>query len=122
MSKPINPKPCPFCGSKRIDITNRMTESPFLFFKCRNCGAVVSFDNELTKHSPRLAVANWNKRTNPKILMDITYRKPKEPDTKHIGMGIVASVCPTCNEVITDEDYCPKCGQAIKWGNCHDRW
>ena len=47
----------------------------------------------------------------------LAYRTPKKPESKnyHFG-GMFLPACPTCGEFLTDEDYCPKCGQAIEWG------
>lgn len=55
-------KPCPFCGNKKIQVSHGMTGAPFLFFKCKECGATVSFDNDLSNRVPDLACANWNHR------------------------------------------------------------
>lgn len=62
-SEPIELKPCPFCGDKDIDVSRGVTGAPFLFFKCRQCGATVSFDNMAANHFPGLAIANWNSRS-----------------------------------------------------------
>ena len=45
-------KGCPFCGGE-IRITHGYTLAPFWFFKCKKCGAVVSFDNDECNRQPR---------------------------------------------------------------------
>ncbi len=44
----------------------------------------------------------------------IAYRTPKKPETKNYYFGgMFLPACPTCGEFLEDENYCPKCGQAI---------
>ncbi len=59
-------KPCPFCGGKSISCTHGITNKPFLFLKCKNkdCGAVVSFDNDVCNSFPAKARDWWNRRTS----------------------------------------------------------
>ena len=53
-------KPCPFCGGK----VNRMIGFRGLnFFRCRKCGAVISFDNDYYNTHKSEAIAAWNHRT-----------------------------------------------------------
>lgn len=61
--KPTEPAPCPFCG-RRVYVTRGVTRAPFLFFKCNNvnCGAIVSFDNDVCNETPEAAVVCWNRR------------------------------------------------------------
>lgn len=51
----------------------------------------------------------------------LSCRIGKKPESKnyHFG-GMFLPACPTCGEFLTDEDYCPKCGQAIEWGEYDD--
>ena len=58
----IKLKPCPFCGNKKVKLTKGITGAPFLFFKCENCDACVSFDNFVSNTSPAMAVGYWNTR------------------------------------------------------------
>ena len=58
-------KPCPFCGGT-VKITQGLTGAPFLFFKCKNkdCGALISFDNDVANATPILAIENYRKRVS----------------------------------------------------------
>lgn len=59
INKPV--KPCPFCGGE-IKITHGLLNMPFLFFKCRRCGAVISFDNDECNKEPNRAQAYFERR------------------------------------------------------------
>ena len=61
VSKSIRLKPCPFCGSN-VQCDHGDTNAPFLFFRCRRCGAVVSFANEICDAEPIKAIGYWNRR------------------------------------------------------------
>lgn len=55
-------KPCPFCGSK-VRIAEGIRG--LLFFACtnyKNCGAMISFDNDMCNRFPKTAVMKYNKR------------------------------------------------------------
>lgn len=65
-------KPCPFCGGQ-ARIADGMTVVPTrtergikgtqaIFIKCRQCGAVVSFDNDECDCNPGEAVKYFNRR------------------------------------------------------------
>ena len=64
-------KSCPFCGSE-VKAEVMVQEDPYkfysriLFFKCLNkeCGAIVSFNNEKTYKSHMKAIENWDRRAN----------------------------------------------------------
>lgn len=60
-------------------------------------------------------------RMMTKAAEELEYRVPKKPVTinNHFG-GQFLPGCPSCEYIIEDEDYCPKCGQAIDWGNEHE--
>ena len=51
--------PCPFCKGeiRRIIVVMGLN-----FFKCRKCGAVVSFDNDYFNAHPNEARLAWNTR------------------------------------------------------------
>lgn len=51
----IKTSPCPFCGGE-VNITHGMICAPFWFFKCKKCGAVISFDNDECNYNPEKAV------------------------------------------------------------------
>ena len=55
-------KPCPFCGGE-INVQG-FTGAPFWFFKCRKCGATISFDNAECNEVPRMAKQYWNRRAD----------------------------------------------------------
>lgn len=52
-------KPCPFCGGEVVRVRGFMALN---FFKCKKCGAVVSFDNDYYNNHPDEAVKAWNCR------------------------------------------------------------
>lgn len=56
-----NAKPCPFCGGT-IKETNGIIGAPFWFFKCKGCGAIVSFDNDECNADPSKAMSYFNNR------------------------------------------------------------
>lgn len=62
MNKKIELKPCPFCGGK-VKAYLKNVGIFILFFKCRECGAVISFDNE--KYNK--AVKHYNTRAKGKV-------------------------------------------------------
>ena len=54
-------KNCPFCGGK-VRATHGLINAPWYFFKCRKCGAVVSFDNDECNATPIKAINYFNSR------------------------------------------------------------
>lgn len=56
-------KRCPFCG-KKVYITRGLINAPFWFFECenKNCGAVISFNNDVCNRNPPAALICWNRR------------------------------------------------------------
>lgn len=54
-------KPCPFCGGQ-ARVTRGVRGIPFIFIKCRQCGAVISFDNDRCNYNPCEAVKYFNRR------------------------------------------------------------
>lgn len=52
-------KPCPFCGGKVSRVIGIMGLN---FFRCKGCGAVVSFDNDYYNTHTGEAVEAWNNR------------------------------------------------------------
>lgn len=58
----IKTSPCPFCGGQ-IKITHGHICAPFWFFKCKKCGAVVSFDNDECNINPEKAKQYFERRT-----------------------------------------------------------
>lgn len=55
-------KPCPFCGGKvRRTIGSIMG---FVFFKCRECGATISFNNYYYNEHKDEAIEAYNRRVN----------------------------------------------------------
>lgn len=54
-------KQCPFCGGK-AKATHGVMGVPFIFIKCGQCGAVVSFDNNECNHAPHKAIEYFNRR------------------------------------------------------------
>ncbi len=60
-------KPCPFCGGEVENVKtfkDRYVFYQILFFKCKKCGAVVSFDNANSSINYMNAVETWNRRAN----------------------------------------------------------
>lgn len=57
----IKIKGCPFCAGE-INVTHGLINAPYLFFKCRACGAIVSFDNDECNHNPRKAMQYFERR------------------------------------------------------------
>lgn len=51
---------CPFCGGKVKRVIGVMGLN---FFKCKECGAVVSFDNDYYNTHKNEAIEAWNRRT-----------------------------------------------------------
>lgn len=51
--------PCPFCGGNVRRVIGIMGLN---FFKCRKCGAVVSFDNDYYNLHKNEAIKAWNTR------------------------------------------------------------
>lgn len=52
-------KPCPFCGG---NVRRVIGFGGLNFFKCKKCGAVVSFDNDYYNTHTSEAVKTWNCR------------------------------------------------------------
>lgn len=52
-------KPCPFCGGV---VTRVIGFGGLNFFKCRKCGAVVSFDNDYYNKHKNEAIEAFNRR------------------------------------------------------------
>lgn len=52
-------KPCPFCGGS---VERKLGFGGLNFFKCKKCGAVVSFDNDYYNTRTDKAVEAWNRR------------------------------------------------------------
>lgn len=52
---------CPFCDGE-INITHGMIGAPFWFFKCKKCGATISFDNDECNHNPEKAKDYFKRR------------------------------------------------------------
>lgn len=57
----IKTSPCPFCGGE-INITHGMIGAPFWFFKCKKCGATISFDNDECNYNPEKAKDYFERR------------------------------------------------------------
>ncbi len=57
----IKTSPCPFCGGE-VKVTHGMTGVPFWFFRCKKCGAIVSFDNDECNHNPEKAKGYFERR------------------------------------------------------------
>lgn len=55
---------CPFCGGK-VKILIGVYE--MYFFKCSDCGAVVSFDSKECNNDPKTAVDKWNTRFEKEV-------------------------------------------------------
>ena len=54
---------CPFCCGE-VNITHGMTGATFWFFKCKKCGATISFNNDDTdEHAALRLTTAWNTRT-----------------------------------------------------------
>lgn len=52
-------KSCPFCGGKVKRVIGIMGLN---FFRCKECGAVVSFDNDYYNTHTNEAIEAWNRR------------------------------------------------------------
>jgi Lar family restriction alleviation protein len=52
-------KPCPFCGGK---VRRAIGLMGLNFFRCKECGAVVSFDNDYYNTHKNEAIEAWNRR------------------------------------------------------------
>lgn len=48
----VKTSPCPFCGGEVKVKVKRSFTIPFWLFKCKKCGATVSFDNDECHHNP----------------------------------------------------------------------
>ena len=51
--------PCPFCNGR---VRREVGFLGLNFFKCRKCGAVISFDNDFFNEHPNEARLAWNTR------------------------------------------------------------
>ena len=51
--------PCPFCKG---EVRRVIGSGGLNFFRCRKCGAVVSFDNDYFNEHPNEACLAWNTR------------------------------------------------------------
>ena len=63
---------CPFCKGH---VRRVIGFGGLNFFKCKKCGAVVSFDNDYNTHKNE-AITAWNTRAS--ILSAEVYRRPPE--------------------------------------------
>ena len=57
-------KSCSFCGGKVRRVIELMGLN---FFKCKKCGAVVSFDNDYYNTHQNEAIEAWNRRVNDEL-------------------------------------------------------
>ena len=55
---------CLFCGGKVKRVIGVMGLN---FFKCKECGAVVSFDNDYYNTHKNEAIEAWNRRVNDEL-------------------------------------------------------
>lgn len=63
MKAKIKIKSCPFCGGE-IRVTHGYIMAPFWFFKCKKCGAVISFDNDECNSNPERAKEYFERRAH----------------------------------------------------------
>ena len=61
MKKKTELKTCPFCGT---DVRRVIGFMGVNFFKCNECGATVSFDDEYYNNHKNEAVKAWNRRVD----------------------------------------------------------
>ena len=61
MEKKTELKMCPFCGT---DVQRVIGFMGVNFFKCTECGATVSFDNEYYNNHKNEALKAWNRRSD----------------------------------------------------------
>lgn len=61
-------KPCPFCGGEAVCVKGFVGVN---VFKCKKCGAIVSFNNDYYNTHKDKAFKAWNRR----------YEPPNEPLT-----------------------------------------
>lgn len=64
---------CPFCKGH---VRRVIGFGGLNFFKCKKCGAVVSFDNDYYNTHKNEAITAWNTRAS--ILSAEVYRRPPE--------------------------------------------
>ena len=64
---------CPFCTGH---VRRVIGFGGLNFFKCKKCGAVVSFDNDYYNTHKNEAITAWNTRAS--ILSAEVYRRPPE--------------------------------------------
>jgi Lar family restriction alleviation protein len=57
--EPIELKPCPFCGSTRVEKSKTMGIGPFEWISCRKCGAASGLRDRVID-----AIAAWNLRVD----------------------------------------------------------
>ena len=100
-------KPCPFCGGTTRLTHGDIIASPIAIFKCRKCGAVVSFDEPVcnagaTNNDDTPAIKAWNNRYEPSC--------QKVPGKMKYGTRMPK--CSNCGQSLGDDrwNYCPKCG------------
>lgn len=56
-----------------------------------------------------------------KAIEELEFRVEKKPVTVNTHMsGLFVPGCPTCENELTDEEYCPVCGQAIDWSDMEE--
>lgn len=107
---------CPFCDGKLVNYSRGIIGAPIVFFKCGNpdCGAVVSFDNEMCHMLPEKAIDYWNNRAD--LRPHGEWRLYEDEDTN-------AYECSVCHEVWqlmdgTPEEnnmhYCHNCGAKME--------
>ncbi len=61
MEKKTELKMCPFCGT---DVQRVIGFMGVNFFKCNECGATVSFDDEYYNNHKNEALKAWNRRSD----------------------------------------------------------
>lgn len=110
----IEPKPCPFCGDKRISTRYEIYDDTGMYFArcfCQACESSGALAVGGTKDEARDdAIEEWNRRAESTCHMDLT-----ETDTHEVTYRTwECDECgQSCEEVFGSYEYCPHCGRKV---------
>lgn len=91
-------KPCPFCGGK---ISRQIGFGGLNFFKCLECGVVISFDNDYYNTHRNEAIAAWNCRAEPEN-KPLTVEQLKNMPGEVVWVVLLNIAKPVSCEIITE--------------------
>lgn len=104
MTDNLKLKPCPFCGSEHVYLSNWTDQA---YVACLDCGCKT--DVFLHAHCTERAAQTWNRRAERNA-------KVTEKTEKVFGIEAEYGGKCTCGAWVYDEQpYCQQCGARLEW-------